>query len=132
MNGTWQGKYSGTNSGHIVVELDGMGDHFGGCVYAYDNNPGLPSTFALIRTPDKKRKSKFSAPLVPLDSRTGEPTEWNNVANCSRGSLFRPGRMSSANGMTKSYNYAGSQIWVLGSANMTRAWQISPQHIPLC
>jgi hypothetical protein len=80
MNGTWQGKYTGTNSGQIVIELDDMGDHFRGCAYAYDGNPGLPSTFALIKTPDKKDKSKFNAPLAPLDPRTGEPTEWTTIA----------------------------------------------------
>jgi hypothetical protein len=70
------GKYTGTNSGQIVVELDDMGDHFRGCVYAYDDNTGLPSTFAAIKTPYKKSKLKFNAPLAPLEPRTGEPTEW--------------------------------------------------------
>lgn len=85
MNGTWQGKYTGTNSGQIVVEIDDMGDHFRGCAYAYDSNPGLPSTFAIIKTPDKSSKLKFSAPLAPLDPRTGEPTEWINIANLFQG-----------------------------------------------
>jgi hypothetical protein len=85
MNGTWQGQYTGTNSGQIVVELDDMRDHFRGCAYAYDGNPGLPSTFALIKTPDKKSKTKFDAPLAPLDPRTGEPTDWKNIAELFKG-----------------------------------------------
>ena len=87
MNGSWQGQYGGTNSGQSVIELDDMGDHFRGCAYAYDNNTGLPSTFAAIRTPDKKRRSKFNAPLAPLDPRTGEPTEWQNIAELSRAAV---------------------------------------------
>ena len=61
MNGTWQGRYAGTNSGQIVVELDDMGDHFKGCAYAYDSNAGLPSTFAIIKTPDKNNKFQCAA-----------------------------------------------------------------------
>lgn len=85
MNGTWQGQYTGTNSGQIVVELDDMGDHFAGFAYAYDHNTGLPSTFAVVKTPDKKRRSKFNAPLAPLDPRTGEPTEWKNISELFKG-----------------------------------------------
>ena len=62
-----------------------MGDHFAGCAYAYDTNASLPSTFAVVRTPDKSNKSKFSAPLAPLDPRTGEPTEWKNIADLFQG-----------------------------------------------
>jgi hypothetical protein len=40
MNGTWQAKYTGTNSDQIVVEVDDLGDHFGECAYAYNNNSG--------------------------------------------------------------------------------------------
>src|SRR5262245_41803618 len=85
MNGTWQGDYTGTNSGQIVVEIDDMGDHFQGCAYTYDSNAGLPSMFAIIRTHDKSNKSKFNASLAPLDPRTGEPTEWANIASLFQG-----------------------------------------------
>jgi hypothetical protein len=73
MNGTWQGAYSGTNTGQIVVEVDDIGDHFRGCAYAYDSNKDLPSTFAIINTADKSNKSKFKAPLFPLHPQTGGP-----------------------------------------------------------
>jgi len=81
MNGTWQGKYSGDNTGRITVEIDDMGDHFNGCAYAYDSDLKLPSTFAVVKTLNKDRKSKFTAPLFPLDPRTREPTEWKHVEN---------------------------------------------------
>jgi hypothetical protein len=80
MNGYWAGPYTGTNSGRIVVEVDDRGSHFEGCAYAYETgNPQLPSTFAVIRTPDKSRKLKFTAPLLPLHPHTGEPTEWQHI-----------------------------------------------------
>lgn len=80
MNGNWYGPYAGTNSGQIVVEIDDRGDHFEGCAYAYDSNWILPSTFAVIKTLDKKDQIKFEAPLFPLDPQTAEPTDWDQVA----------------------------------------------------
>jgi FRG domain len=85
MNGTWQGPYSGTNTGQIVVGIDDMGDHFRGCAYAYDNNKALPSTFAIISTANKGNKLNFKAPLFPLHPQTGEPTKWETIANLYQG-----------------------------------------------
>ena len=78
MRGTWQGAYSGTNTGKVVVEIGDMGDHFHGCVYAYDDNAALPRTFAVVNTADKSNKLKFTAPLSLLDHRTGEPNSLPN------------------------------------------------------
>jgi hypothetical protein len=65
----------------MVVEIDDTGDRFRGSVYAYDSNSALPSTFAIANTPDKSNKLKFKAPLMPLDPRTGEPTDWKSIAS---------------------------------------------------
>jgi putative ABC transport system substrate-binding protein len=66
MNGTWQGTFSGTNTGEIVVEIDDVGDHFRGCAYAYDKDAALPSTFA----------------VVPIVFAIGDdPVKWGIVAN---------------------------------------------------
>jgi hypothetical protein len=53
MNGQWIGRYSGTNSGLLVIDLDDMATHYEGRAFAYDDNLSLPSTFAFIKTPDK-------------------------------------------------------------------------------
>jgi FRG domain len=79
MNGYWVGPYAGSNVGRMVLEVDDMGDHFEGCAYAYDRNPSLPSTFAIIKTSDKANRLKLKAPLLPLHPQTGEPTEWQQV-----------------------------------------------------
>lgn len=86
MNGVWHGSYKGSNSGEIVLEIDDLGDHFEGCAYAYDSNPTLPNTFAYIRTSNKETTSQFSAPLLPLDPRTLEPTTWNQICSMYQGS----------------------------------------------
>src|SRR5262249_56675617 len=66
MDGHWYGKYTGSTSGQIVVELDDRGDHFGGCAYVYDNDLSRPSTFAIVKTTDKANHIQFTAQLLPL------------------------------------------------------------------
>jgi hypothetical protein len=41
MNGQWLGRYSGTNSGTLFINLDDMGSHYAGNVFAYDDNTSL-------------------------------------------------------------------------------------------
>jgi FRG domain len=81
MNGHWVADYSGTNYGRMVVEIDDRGNHFEGCVYAYDHTKSLPSTFAAIRTIDKASHFKLKSPLLPLHPQTGEPTQWDQIAH---------------------------------------------------
>src|SRR5215469_1382490 len=38
MNGQWVGRYAGTNSGLLIIDLDGMGAHYEGRACAYDDN----------------------------------------------------------------------------------------------
>ena len=80
MNGQWIGRYSGTNSGLLVIDCDDMETHYEGRAFAYDENPVLPGTFAFIKTPDKSGDWQLSADLLPLDPRIGEPSAWDKVA----------------------------------------------------
>jgi FRG domain len=81
MNGSWYGPYSGSNSGTIVIEIDDREGRFEGCAYAYNSNASLPATFALIQSPNKERRFQCKAPLLPLDPKTGEPTQWQQIAS---------------------------------------------------
>jgi FRG domain len=67
-----------------------VGDHFRGCVYAYDSNAALPSTFAAVNTADKSNKFKFKAPLLPLHPQTGEPANWQIIASLYQGGTTVP------------------------------------------
>src|ERR1017187_7605556 len=86
MNGQWIGRYTGTNSGLLVIDLDDVGDHYEGGACAYDDNRSLPGTFAFIKTADKQGSLKDRLQLLPIDPNSGEPTTWDKVAN-----LFQPG-----------------------------------------
>jgi hypothetical protein len=88
MNGQWLGRYTGTNSGTIIIELDDMGTHYEGRAFAYDDNISMPSTFALIKTDNKESTLHLNILLYPIDHRTGNPTTWNELAALFPGSVF--------------------------------------------
>ena len=81
MNGQWTGRYSGTNAGLLVLDLDDLATHYEGIVCAYDDNSSLPHTFAFMKTPDKQATFQGRVQLQPIDPRIGEPTNWNNIAS---------------------------------------------------
>jgi hypothetical protein len=80
MNGQWIGRYSGTNSGLLVIDCDDMETHYAGTAFAYDDDPALPTTFALVNTPDKTGAWSLNVELSPLDRQTMEPSTWDTVA----------------------------------------------------
>jgi hypothetical protein len=48
MNGQWLGRYSGTNTGRLVADLDDVGRSYAGVIFAYDANAQYPRTFAYV------------------------------------------------------------------------------------
>jgi hypothetical protein len=81
MNGQWLGRYSGTDSGTLVIELDDMGTHYEGQVFAWDDNAAQPSAWALVKTTGKEDIVHLRVQLSPIDPRTGDPTTWNQLAS---------------------------------------------------
>jgi hypothetical protein len=88
VNGQWVGRYTGTNAGLLVIDLDDMGTYYQGSAYAYDDNKTLPSTYAFVRTTDKSSTTTLKVAIFPLDGRTnvGTPATWEQVA-----SIYPPG-----------------------------------------
>jgi hypothetical protein len=81
MNGQWIGRYSGSNSGELVVDLDDLGTHYEGCACAYEDNTTALSTFVPIVTSSKESSFELLLPTHPIDPRTGEVTSWNQIAS---------------------------------------------------
>src|ERR1700730_11773718 len=68
MQGQWIGRYSGTNTGDAVLELDAVGSNFEGWVYIYDDRHDLPPLAAFVVIPSgATRYSNPELPLTPLD-----------------------------------------------------------------
>ena len=81
MNGQWLGRYTGTNSGTLVIELDDIGTHYEGQVFAWDDNHAQPSAWASVKTTGKEAAVHLRVQLSPIDPRTGAPTTWNQLAS---------------------------------------------------
>jgi steroid delta-isomerase-like uncharacterized protein len=80
LDGQWIGRYNGTNSGLLVMDLDDMETHYQGRALAFDDNSSLPGTFAFVRTPDKSATCNLSLDLLPIHPSTGDPSTWDQVA----------------------------------------------------
>jgi len=81
MKGQWLGRYSGTNSGLCVIDIDDMGEYYQGYAYVIDDSKAMPSTFALIKTPDKSKTFELSIEVFPIHPDTGDPTTWPQITN---------------------------------------------------
>ena len=44
MRGQWITQYTGSNTGTVVIDLDGFQDRFEGTAIAWDDNPELPNS----------------------------------------------------------------------------------------
>lgn len=80
MNGQWIGRYGGTHTGVLVIELDDRDTHYEGFACTYDDDLTLPNTYAAIGTAGKEKAIKQRLALYPIDPQTGQPTDWNSIA----------------------------------------------------
>jgi hypothetical protein len=92
MNGQWLGRYSGTNNGTLFINLDDMGSHYAGNVFAYDDNTSLPFTYSYIRTPNKQTSCHLSLELAPLHPHTGDPSNWIQISSLFAANTVCPRR----------------------------------------
>jgi hypothetical protein len=83
MNGQWMSRYTGTNSGTLVIDLDDKGTHYEGRACAYDDNTTLPSTFVIVKTQNKETRVQLRLQLYPIDPRSGDATTWNQIASAN-------------------------------------------------
>lgn len=89
MNGQWQGRYSGTNLGLIVVNLDRVGDYVEGLAYLIDDNPQLPKSVVFIRVEERRKRATLNVDAIwVIDPDSGEPSPWANVKNRFPGVTF--------------------------------------------
>jgi hypothetical protein len=89
MKGQWFGRFSGTNNGAAVLEMDAVGGTFEGRAYVFDDNMALPSTTAFVRIPgDTNSFTIEKLPLAPLDPVSMDLTEWRNLKDRFPGVTF--------------------------------------------
>jgi hypothetical protein len=68
LKGQWIARYSGTNTGTAVLDLDEYESHFAGIGVAWDDNRALPSSMVKVITPSKSGTQHLKdVPVVALD-----------------------------------------------------------------
>lgn len=81
MNGQWLGRYSGSNSGFLIIDLDDIDTHYEGRAFAWDDNTSMPATSTFVKTTDKSNTFELCLDLLPVNPRTGNPVaSWDQVA----------------------------------------------------
>ena len=82
MNGQWIGKYAGTNSGSVIVNLDDMGDHYEGVAFLRDEDSRLPIIQTLLKTDDKSKTFHFKTSIIlAINPQNRMPDSWDKVKN---------------------------------------------------
>jgi hypothetical protein len=92
MNGQWIGRYSGTTSGILVIDLDDDGTSFRGRATVHNDDPQLPVTIASVKTPDRSSECTICLDLFQADPRTGDPKPWEQVSTFFPANIVMPRR----------------------------------------
>jgi FRG domain len=70
LGGQWTTRYSGSNTGTLVVDIDEVGDHYEGTGITWDDAPRPPKSLVRIRTTSKETSQRLqNVPVVPIDNR---------------------------------------------------------------
>lgn len=59
MNGQWIGRFTGSNTGAVIINVDDRGDYFEGVAYVFTDGQTMPITYAKFRTNDKNNNFKL-------------------------------------------------------------------------
>ena len=86
MKGQWIGRVKGELKGQIILNIDDLGQNYGGVAFVLPDNKEMPSSAGFFQTKDKQPENNFKAYTMPIDPRTGLPSIWNDIKN-----LYPPG-----------------------------------------
>jgi hypothetical protein len=72
MRGQWHGRFSGSTSGSIIVNVDERQDYYEGTANLIEDDRSGPDSFVSFRTANKDASLKFrTGVILPLDPQTG-------------------------------------------------------------
>lgn len=90
LKGQWITRYSGTNSGTAVLELDELDRCFAGAGVAWDDNPALPNSKVQILTPSKSTTQNLkNLSVMPIDE-IGNPLSRETLDLLKGQGIFMP------------------------------------------
>jgi hypothetical protein len=90
LRGQWLGSYAGNNQGAVTVELDDLGSHYEGMVYAYPGVAGLPAIAGAVTTSDKSDAFSLQIRTDVIDLSHGVLVPWDTVKQNYQGVTLDP------------------------------------------
>jgi len=121
LRGQWVAKYSGSNAGTGVVDIDEFDDHFAGTAVAWDDNPALPNSLVRFRTLSKSTVQHLTTlPVTHLDA-AGNTLFTDSINRLKINNIVLPSTVDidfHLNGSTLSIQWSSS-IGTSGSAIAT-------------
>jgi hypothetical protein len=79
MKGQWIGTIKVNAECKIILNVDDLGQKYGGCAFVTPDDTSMPATSSYFVTPDKKTENNFAAYIFPIDPRTGLADSWDNI-----------------------------------------------------
>lgn len=80
LNGQWLGRYSGSGSGKIALNIDERQQHYEGQAYLHDDDKTIPSSVALFRTPNKESRFSFRTNgIFGIDPGSGQAVPFDTI-----------------------------------------------------
>lgn len=79
MKGQWLGRFEGTNTGEIMINIDEVEDYFAGVAYLLPTNTNIPGTVAYFKTKNQELKQDIEVNTFPIDPRDGFQTTWSAI-----------------------------------------------------
>jgi len=78
VRGQWLGKYDGSATGQMMINIDEIDDCFAGVAYMQPDSH-IPGTIVYLQTKNKGAEHSATAYTFPIDPRTGFQTSWNEI-----------------------------------------------------
>src|SRR5579872_62518 len=92
MNGQWIGKYTGTQSGEVIVNMDDRGSYFQGVAYLIDSKGNVPRIGLALRTRNKDNDFNLRPDaLWVIHPETGDAATWTDVKESYAAETVIPG-----------------------------------------
>lgn len=80
MQGQWMGRFSGTNDGVALLEMDRVGSNFEGRIYLFNEDHKLPSAVAFVRVAvDRKPQTTSNHSVEALHPVTLDAVRWETL-----------------------------------------------------
>jgi hypothetical protein len=124
LNGQWVARYSGTNTGLLIVELDDFGDHYQGNGVLFDDRQELPNSIVKIRTLSKATAGRIEGAPIGLFDNLGDFLDNSALQRLRSNGVSYPGTANI------DFELKGEELsieWITGIGTSGKVSSIAPK-----